>query len=239
MQIRPADAYSALSLLTSATQRKPTAALADSASSTGQTASSADQASISQAARSRLAAEADDAAGGGKAVFDTDQGSQSLDIDAYFTPPAGGYLTLLPPLLLPSQRNIDALSSHISSAFPKFLAENGIPSAPASITYDSAGKMQLPADYPYAEKLKQALEGNPAMERELRTVNALASHMVEINKSIPFQQEYAAASSQAEVDAVVAKYAHLFSGNRISSAIALEFSASGRLTVTADGKAIS
>lgn len=237
MQIRPADAYSAFSLLTSATQRKPTAALAGSASSTGQAASSADQASISQAARSRLAAESEETAGA-KAVYGTDQGAQSLDIDAYFTPPAGGYLTL-PPLLMPSQRNIDALSSHISAALPKLLADNGIPSAPASITYDGAGKMQLPADYPYAEKFRQALEGNPAMERELRTVNALASHMVEINKSIPFQQEYAAASSQAEVDAVVAKYAHLFSGNRISSAIALEFSARGRLTVTADGKAIS
>lgn len=237
MLIRPTDAYAAFSLLTSAAQRKPTTALFDSASSSAASASSAGQASISAAARSRLAAEAE-GAGGAKAVYDTDQGAQSLDIDAYFTPPAGGYLTL-PPLLMPSQRNIDALSSHISSALPKMLAENGIPSAPASITYDSQGQMQLPADYLYADKFKQALEKNPALDRELHTVNALTSHMVEMNKVMPFQQEYAAASSQAEADAVVAKYSYLFSGTRFSSSIALEFSANGHLTMTADGKAIS
>lgn len=237
MQIRPTDAYAAFSLLTSAVQRKPPAALADSAGSSAASASSAGQASISSAARSRLAAESGET-GGATAVYDTDQGTQSLDIDAYFTPPTGGYLTL-PPLLLPSQRNIDALSSHISAALPQVLAEHGIPSAPASVTYDGAGKMQLPADYPYADKFRQALEKNPALDRELRTVNALASHRVEIGKSMPFQQEYAAASSAAEAAAVVARYAHLFSGSRLASSIALEFSAGGHLTVTADGKAIS
>lgn len=237
MLIRPTDAYAAFSLLTSATQRKPSATLVDSASYSAASATSADQASISAAARSRLAAEAE-GAGGATAVYDTDQGAQSLDIDAYFTPPTGGYLTL-PPLLLPSQRNIDALNSHISAAMPEFLAENGIPSAPASITYDDQGKMQLPADYPYADQFRQALEKNPALDRELHTVNALTSHRVEINKVLPFQQEYAAASSQAEAEAVVAKYAYLFSGTRFSSSIALGFSVAGRLTVTADGKTVS
>ncbi|MDK9724034.1 MAG: hypothetical protein OEL88_04030 [Sterolibacteriaceae bacterium MAG5] len=237
MQIRPTDAYAAFSLLTSAVQRKPAVALADSAGSSAASASSAGQASISSAARSRLAAESGET-GSATAVYDTDQGAKSLDIDAYFTPPAGGYLTL-PPLLLPSQRNIDALSSHISSALPQVLAENGIPSAPASIAYDDQGKMQLPADYPHADKFRQALEKNPALDRELRTVNALASHRVEIGKSMSFQQEYAAASSAAEAAAVVARHAHLFSGGRLASSIALEFSAGGRLTVTADGKAIS
>lgn len=234
MQIHPADAYSTLSPTISSLQRKPTATLTDRA------ASSDDRASISQAGRSRLAAEADGATNSTatQALFDTNQGTQALDIDAYFTPPAGGYLTL-PPLLMPSQRNIDALSGHISATFPKFLAENGIPSAPTSITYGSDGKMRLPADYPYASKLAQALEDNPTMARELQTVNALTSHMVEMNKSIPFQQEYTAASSQAEINAVIAKYAHLFSGNRLSSSIALEFSENGRLTMTADGKSIS
>lgn len=237
MLIRPTDAYAAFSLLTSATQRKSATPLIDSASSSAPSASSAGQASISSAARSRLAAEME-GSDGATAVYDTDQGAKSLDIDAYFTPPAGGYLTL-PPLLMPSQRNIDALSSHISSAMSKLLADNGIPSAPANITYDSQGKMQLPADYPYADKFRQALEKNPALDRELHTVNALTSHMVEMNKSLPFQQEYAATSSQAEVDAVIAKYASLLSGNRLSSSIALEFSATGHLTMTADGKAIS
>ncbi len=164
----------------------------------------------------------------------------ALNIDNYFTPPSktSGLGLSLPPLLLPSQRNIDALTSHISATFPQFLAQNKIPSAPSSITYDSEGKMQLPPDYAYASEFKQALANNPTMERELRTVNALTSNLVEMKKSIPFQQEYAAAT-QAEADAVVAKYSRLFSGNRHYDTIALHFTASGKLSLSADGKPIA
>jgi hypothetical protein len=52
------------------------------------------------------------------------------------------------------------------------------------------------------------------MSRELSTVNALTSNFVEMQKSRQFQQEYAAATTQAEVDAVVARYSYLFSGNQ-------------------------
>ena len=165
----------------------------------------------------------------------------ALNIDNYFTPPSStsGSGLSLPPLLLPSQRNIDALTSHISATFPQFLAQNKIPSAPSSITYDSEGKMQLPPDYAYASEFKQALANNPTMERELRTVNALASHLVEMKKSIAFQREYAAAATQADADAVVAKYSHLFSGSRHYDTIALHFTASGKLSLSADGKPIA
>lgn len=167
-------------------------------------------------------------------AYDTSGGTMDLDIDAYFsagTNRAEASLRDLPPLLLPSQNNIDALASHISAKMPAFLADHGIPAAPERITYDSAGRMQLPADYPYAEQFKQALADDPVLERQLRTVNALSSHVAEMAKSLPFQQEYAAATTQAEVDAVVAKYAYLFSGTRQYDEIALLFAADGRLTV--------
>lgn len=172
--------------------------------------------------------------------MNTDQGSKNLNIDDYFTPAAntGGALASLPPLLLPTQRNIDALASHISAAFPHFLAQNGIPFPPSSVTYDGEGKIQPPPDYPYATEFKQALANYPAMARELSTVNALTSHRVEMKKSIAFQQEYAAASP-AEADAVVAKYSSLFSGNRHYAAIALHFSANGGLSLSADGQPVS
>lgn len=178
---------------------------------------------------------------GATAVFETDQGSVNLNIDAYFNPSASSGLTkyTLPPLLLPNQKNIDALSRHISEIFPQFLAQNNIPSAPASISYDNEGKIQLPPDYPYAADFKQALANNPTVARELSTVNALTLHLVEMKKSAPFQQEYSAATTQAEINAVINKYSYLFTGHYHYDTIALQFSANGSLNITADSKSVS
>ena len=244
MQVQSASTYSASSLLNISSRQKQTSAIATTASSIASTATSADRTTISQAARDLLAAQSSSdtpSGGGATAVFDTNKGSMALNIDDYFSPHANmdGSLSLLPPLLLPTQKNVDALTSHISATFPQFLKQNNIPYAPSSITYDREGKIQLPPDYPYASEFKQALAKNPVMERELSTVNALASHLVEMKKSIPFQQEYAAAATQAEADAVVAKYSYLFSSNRHYDTIALQFSASGVLTLTADGRPVS
>jgi hypothetical protein len=173
------------------------------------------------------------------ANFDTDAGSKNLNIDAYFSPNSNvdfSSYSRLPPLLLPSPNNINALSKHISAAMPQFLSENNIPSPPSSISYDNEGKIQLPADYPSAAQFKQALDKNPAMERELRTVNALTSHYVEMSKSIPFIEDYQAANNSAEQAAVVKNYSYLFSANRQYTSIALQFSSQGSLSFTADGE---
>lgn len=198
---------------------------------------SAEKITISQAARDRIAAES---APRTTAEFDTDKGRLNLDIDAYFAPPGVGGVDLdKVPLLMPSEQNIEALRSHISAAMPAFLARNGIPAAPASIGYDRMGQPQLPADYAYAEEFKQALAKEPTLARKLSTVNALTSHMVEMKKSLSFMAEYAAANSQAEVAAVVAKYHYLFADNRPTDEIALHFSAGGELSLTANGKPIA
>jgi hypothetical protein len=239
MQIQSASAYSSISSLFPARAKEP---LATAASPAAAAATAADRTTISQAARELFAASqakpAAQAASGATGVYDTDQGAKTFDIDEYFTPPSGGYRTL-PPLLLPSQRNIDALSKHISATLPGFLAENNIPSPPSSITYDNEGQIQLPADYAYATEFKEALAKTPTLARELSTVSALTSHRVEMKKVIPFHQEYAAATSQAVADSVVAKYRHLFSGNHHYDTIALNFAANGSLTLTADGKPIA
>lgn len=226
--------FSATAIAYSASPRKYVAALP---------ANTADSVSISQATQDVYAAhttQAKPAGSGAKAEFDTTKGTMELDIEPYFAPPASQGVNLNSvPLLLPNQKNIDALSGYITAHMPAFLADNGIPTAPASITYDTMGKIQLPANYPHAAKFKQALENNPAMERALRTTSALTSHMVEINKSIPFQREYAAATSQAEIEAVIAKYHYLFSANRHYGTIALNFTADGILSLSHDGKPLS
>lgn len=209
-------------------------------------ANTADTVSISQAARDLYVAHASQEKSatppGGKASaeFDTNKGTLKLDIEAYFTPPGSQGVDLDSlPLLMPSQKNIDALSGYVSAHMPTFLADNGIPTPPANITYDTMGQIQLPTDYPYAAKFKQALESNPVIERALRTTSALSSNLVEMRKSIPFQQEYAAATSQAEIEAVVAKYHYLFSANRHYDSIALNFTSGGVLSITHDGKSLS
>ena len=180
------------------------------------------------------------AANSAKAAFDTTKGTVELDIGHYFAPPGSQGVDLdSVPLLLPSQKNIETLSSYISARMPGFLADKGIPTPPASVTYDTMGQIQLPTDYRYAAEFQQALKDNPVMERALRTTSALTSHMVEMNKSLPFQREYAAATSQTQIDAVVAKYHSLFSANRHYDSIALNFTAVGILSITHDGKPLS
>jgi len=171
--------------------------------------------------------------------LDTDKGKLSIDIEDYFTPKPGINFdnpATCPPLLLPSPANIDALSNHASARFQQLLADNQIPSAPATITYDNAGHMQLPADYAYADQLRQALSKSPTLERELSTINALTSHYSAMQDSIAFSEEYSAAKSQAAADAVVAKYSYLFSGHRHEAQIALAFSPDGTIHPTADGQ---
>lgn len=193
---------------------------------------------ISEAGRARLTAEANSTESNTRAAYDTSQGSKALDIDDYFTPdPSRPLLSI--PLLMPTQNNIDALSRHVSAKMPAFLAAHGIPEAPASISYDAYGQIQLPGDYAYATQFRAALTDNPVLARQLSTVNALSSQMTEMNKALKFDTEYRAARSPSEIEAVIAKYRALLDGQTTPSAIALHFDGQGRLSVTADGKALA
>ena len=178
--------------------------------------------------------------------FDSNKGSVDIDLDEYFSnnPPKSEYRLIddLPPLLLPSAANINAISEHVAPRFEKMLKEYNIPSAPDNITYDNEGNMQLPDDYPYSDELTAALEANPGIDRELRTIHALTSHYVELQKLIPFQEEYSSATSQEQINAILNKYSHLFNsngGNKDYSEISLEFTGDGSLSLKADGQDVS
>lgn len=239
MFIQPANAWPA-----SVSAISPRASLARTegiaAANVAASENLAERTNISQAARDLLAAETK-AAGNpatSTAVFDTNQGAMTLDIDAYFQPPPGGFAEL-PPLMMPSANNIKALTDHVSARMPDFLARHGIPEAPSSVGYDRNGEPQFPADYPYAKEFKAALADDPVMARSMQSAAALSSVHVEMQKSLPFHEEYSAANSAADAAKVVAKYAWLFADNRPSANITLNFSADGRLSVSADGEPIS
>ncbi len=223
--------FSSASMYSASVQKHPAAS----------TEKTADTVSISQKARDLYGATAaQTTTSSTRAIFDTNKGTMELDIESYFTAPGSQVVDLDSiPLLMPDQKNIEALSNYISSHMAGFLADNGIPGPPANISYDSRGQIQLPEDYAYAAEFKQALEDNPVMERVLRTTSALSSTLVEMNKSIPFRREYAAATSQAQINAVVAKYSYLFSPNRSYDSIALNFTAEGTLSITHNGKSLS
>ncbi len=192
---------------------------------------SADTAHISQAARDLIAAEQGRGSIGGTTRnprLETNLGAMDVDLDAYFAPD-GNFDPDSTPLLLPGAGNVAALSAHVSARMPGFLAEHGIPEAPASISYDSAGRMQLPADYPYAEAFSRAVAENPVMARQLSTTAALASVTADMEKSLAFQREYRAAGSAAEIAAVLARHAYLFADDRYSAPATLNFGADGKL----------
>ncbi|PCI54970.1 MAG: hypothetical protein COB36_08955 [Alphaproteobacteria bacterium] len=147
-----------------------------------------------------------------KVILDTTNGKEALDIDAYFAPKGNVDLDQV-SLLTPSENNIDALSKHASTKLQNLLTEYGIPKGPDKITYDTAGNIKFPADYPYADELKQALKENPGLERELHTIAALTSH---------FTGMKAAAQGTGSKNSYIE--------------IALNFSTNGEISVTANGK---
>ena len=246
MKIHSGSAYAAYSYQNITLHQKQTSAdITANFSASGKIIS--DTVTISQTAQKYLAAQPSSTAtseNSKTATFDTDQGPKNRNIEDYFSPSGKMHGTAslfqtLPPLLLPTKNNIDELSNHISTNFPQFLAENNIPSAPSSITYDNEGQIQLPSDYAYASEFKQALANNPTMSRELSTVNALTSHYVEMQKSLEFQEQYAATTTKAEANAVVAQYSDLFSDNKHYDTITLQFSEGGHLSLTHDDEPLS
>ena len=170
----------------------------------------------------------------------TDQGQKDIDVDAYFSSPSVsssmGDLKSLPPLLLPSSHNIDALSKDASAKLKSLLATHHIPTAPTNISFDQNGQIQLPDNYEYADQFKQALKESPSLGRELSTVNSLASQLVGMSSSAGFSAAISQAKTQAEADAVSAKDGPLIYDTQSKYKISLGFDSSGNIQPLADNQ---
>lgn len=171
-------------------------------------------------------------------ILNTSHGDRAVDFATFFEPPNGPVDLSSIPLLLPTGANVAALQDHISKVFPGFLQRHDIPEAPSSIKFDNEGQMVLPKDYPYADQLRTALNEEPNMMRELSTANALASHVAALKEPMAFNEEYSKAKTQAEMDAIINKYRHLFDDNRRSPDMAMNFSKEGNLNITADSESV-
>lgn len=150
-----------------------------------------------------------------KASLDTNHGEEPLNIDNLYNPTGhSGPIDLDKiPLLLPTARNIEALSGHASVKFQELLNSYGISEGPEQITFDSYGQIELPDGYPYSDELKQALKENPGLERELHDITALTSHYAGIQAALRSN-----------------------GSNRAYAEIALNFGADGKIGVTANGE---
>jgi len=234
MQIHPTSVYeiSALTGRGQTEQRTTASAATEQRTSTGR-----DAVTISSQAR-ELATSVTTSTSAVKAMYNTGQGNIELNIDDYFTSNNLSFDKSASLLLLPTQNNIDNLSNHISQKLAGLMSQYSISAAPETIQYDNRGTMILPDDYPYAEEFNKMLEENPALEREMHTVNALSSHYAGMKEALAFQQEYRNAS-QAEQNAILAKYSYLFSDSKPSADITLKFTPNGSLTINVNGEQLA
>lgn len=164
--------------------------------------------------------------------LDTARGTQDLQPQRYFNPPPGTSMDDL-PLLLPSPANIQALTRHASDGVAHMLADQGIPNPPASMSVDSAGRLQLPADYLYATPFREALAQRPALAREINTVSALSAMRADF-QATQAPQGYTPTTALAGGEGNA--FRSPFPTPSRPPQISMLFGADGRLTVTVDGK---
>ena len=163
----------------------------------------------------------------------TNKGDQVIDLEKYLSPKiVPGHNNLLDaPLLLPTEHNVNVLSKYSQEAVQALMQEYNIPAAPSSISFDPEGKLQLPADYPHAAVLRQALAEHPHVERALSTTAAVASHYAGMLEARAFSDEMSVARTQADRDRVAEKYSYLFDPNRPDKEIVLVFLENGDLVL--------
>jgi hypothetical protein len=166
-------------------------------------------------------------------AMDTNHGYKEINLDDYFSmKPAQSPVNLDDiPLLMPTAHNVEVLSKYSETRFKNLLSEYNIPTPPATIEFDAAGQLVLPADYPYAAELKQALSEQPDVERALSATAAIASHYAGIMEGAAFRDEMSIARSKADEDRIVQKYNYLFDDNRPAVQTILAFTEDGNMLV--------
>lgn len=128
---------------------------------------------ISAEGQARLAAESGIRAI--ESLVDTSQGEMPLD--AALSQPFPS------PLLLPSARNVAAMSQRLAGQMKTALAEHNIPYAPEALSFDQEGKLMLPEGYPYQDAFKTMLAQHHELDWSLHTTAALASHLAGLEQA--------------------------------------------------------
>lgn len=146
---------------------------------------------------------------------------------------SGPELAARTPLILPTMKNVRALSAALASDLATAFRAAGIPlQPPIDLKVDGSGRIRV-SGRPDAPEIEQRLNSDEKLAQAIRTTTAISSHALGIERSAAFQSEYRTTDNAG---AVVAKYADLF-GAPQSGEVWLRFDGSGVL-VQAGGKHI-
>jgi hypothetical protein len=144
----------------------------------------------------------------------------------------------LPPLLLPTRANVAMLAAQAGDTINAKLDAAGISREPGfklEIEDVNSAHVTVKSDRPDAKAIEDLINADPKLQMDIHNAYALASHIPAIDRSMAFQKDYSAARTQAEIDAVVARYSDLFSGRLPPTEIAMAFGKDG-LQVSINGE---
>lgn len=156
------------------------------------------------------------------------------DSARYDTVQAPGASRLLAqPLLLPTERNVRALSADLAKKLSTFFRDAGITAeSPVEFSInENTGEIRVKSDRPDAKHIEDLLNQDADLRRLVQTLTALSSHAYELPLHLKFQDEYRASDNP---QAVVDKYAFLF-GPRIRHQFSFRFDGSA-VGVLADNR---
>ena len=135
----------------------------------------------------------------------TTTGAQDYDVVSFSS---GSQLLANTPLLLPTAGNLQKLSLSLSSSLDAAFEQWGVSTEPPiEIQVDGTGRIKVSGDRPDASQIEEKLNADPELAGQIRTTNAIGSHVRGMESSLQFQQEYTASDNP---NAVVAKYGWLF-----------------------------
>ncbi len=145
-----------------------------------------------------------------------------------------GSLLASQPLILPTNKNVQALSAGLASKLGELFRENGIEKDP-SITIkvdNNTGAISVTGDRDDTAHIEELLNEDEDLSKQIRTLNAISSHAYEMPKHMAFQEEYRNSDSPEDV---VAKYSSLF-GPQMARTFSIVYDGSA-VQMMVDGKA--
>lgn len=92
--------------------------------------------------------------------------------------------------------------------FHQVRIEHGIPVPPKELVFDTDGELLLPADYPYAVQMKQALEDSPELKDKILQYSANSKSFAEVQAEVSF-------SDVNDNEAARARFEHMVMMSRL------------------------
>ncbi|WP_206239953.1 hypothetical protein [Novosphingobium terrae] len=160
---------------------------------------------------------------------------QQMQIDDSFFDP--GHYKQGDPIAWMNTGTVSALQAYVGDRMNRFLAANGIPEAPAKITfaqYDNS--IQIPSDYKYADQLREALANDPGMSKALTETHALSSQLAYYAQFDPLTKAWSHATSNADMDAITKLFSYLYTNPAPAPELEFLFGPNGSFSVSASGQ---